>query len=137
MTPAQATLVQDSFAKVVPIADAAAGLFYGRLFALDPATQPLFAKADMAEQGQKLMATRGMVVAGLARPATVVPAAQALAVRHVAYGVTEAQYATVGAALLWTLSQGLGAGFTPEVEAAWAAAYALLSGVMLDAAKAA
>ena len=136
MTPAQVALVQDSFAKVMPIRNAAAGLFYGRLFELDPATKPLFAKADMAEQGQKLMATLGMVVAGLARPETVVPAAQALAKRHVGYGVTEAQYATVGAALLWTLGQGLGDGFTPEVEAAWAAAYTLLSGVMIDAAKA-
>jgi nitric oxide dioxygenase len=136
MTPAQVTLVQDSFAKVVPIKDAAAGLFYGRLFETDPSTKPLFAKADMAEQGQKLMATLAVVVGGLSRPDTVVPAAQALARRHVGYGVTPAQYATVGAALLWTLGQGLGEAFTPEVEAAWTAAYTLLSGVMIEAAQA-
>jgi hemoglobin-like flavoprotein len=88
----------------------------------------------MARQGQKLMATLGMVVAGLDRPETVVPAAQDLARRHAGYGVTAPMYATVGAALLWTLAEGLGEGFTPEVEAAWTAAYTLLSGVMLEAA---
>ena len=134
MTPEQATLVQDSFRLVVPIKDQAAALFYGRLFELDPGTRPLFAGTDMAEQGAKLMATLGFVVTGLKRPAEVVPAAQALAKRHVGYGVKDAQYATVGAALLWTLGQGLGEAFTPEVEAAWTAAYTLLSGVMIEAA---
>ena len=122
MTPDQATLVQDSFRLVVPIKDQAAAMFYGRLFELDPGTRPLFAGTDMAEQGAKLMATLGFVVAGLKRPAEVVPAAQALAKRHIGYGVVEAHYATVGAALLWTLGQGLGEAFTPEVEAAWTAA---------------
>lgn len=134
MTPEQATLVQDSFRLVVPIKDQAAALFYGRLFELDPGTRPLFAGTDMAEQGAKLMATLGFVVAGLKRPAEVVPAAQALAKRHIGYGVVEAHYATVGAALLWTLGQGLGEAFTPEVEAAWTAAYTLLAGVMIAAA---
>lgn len=137
MTPEQVALVQTSFQKVLPIGPQAAALFYGRLFETDPSTPPLFAGKDMKEQGRKLMAALGMVVAGLTRPETVVPAAQALAKRHVGYGVTEAQYATVGAALLWTLGQGLGEGFTPEVEAAWAAAYTLLAGVMTEAAKAA
>jgi hemoglobin-like flavoprotein len=134
MTPDQATLVQDSFRLVVPIKDQAAALFYGRLFELDPSTRALFTSTDMAEQGAKLMATIGFVVAGLKRPAEVVPAAQALAKRHVGYGVKEAHYATVGAALLWTLGQGLGEAFTPEVEAAWTAAYTLLADVMIAAA---
>lgn len=137
MTPGQVALVQASFQQVAPIAPQAAALFYGRLLETDPSTRPLFAGKDMAEQGRKLMATLGFVVAGLSKPETVLPAAEALAVRHTGYGVTEAQYATVGAALLWTLDQGLGAGFTAEVEAAWTAAYTLLAGVMVAAAKAA
>ncbi|RYF62188.1 MAG: hemin receptor, partial [Comamonadaceae bacterium] len=36
MTPHQIELVQSSFAKVVPIADQAAALFYARLFELAP-----------------------------------------------------------------------------------------------------
>jgi hemoglobin-like flavoprotein len=137
MTPEQVALVQASFQQVIPIAQQAAALFYGRLFEIDPSTPPLFAGSDMAEQGKKLMATLGYVVAGLTRPETVVPAAEALAKRHIGYGVTEAQYASVGAALLWTLGQGLGAGFTRETETAWTAAFTLLAGVMIAAAKAA
>jgi truncated hemoglobin YjbI len=46
---------------------------------IDPATRPLFARADMAEQGRKLMAMLATVVSGLSLPEDVVPAAQALA----------------------------------------------------------
>lgn len=135
MTPSQIDLIQDSFRKVVPIADAAAALFYGRLFEIAPEVKPLF-KGDMSVQGAKLMATLGVVVAGLRDLPSIVPAAEALARKHVGYGVTQAHYAPVGAALLWTLEQGLGEAFTPEVKAAWAEAYALLSSVMIRAAEA-
>lgn len=134
MTPEQVDLVQDSFRQVVPIREKAAELFYARLWETDPSTVPLFAKSDMALQGQKLMAALAMVVSSLKQPEKVVPVAQDMARRHLSYGVTRAQYGSVGAALLWTLGQGLGPAFTPEVEAAWAAAYTLLSRVMIDAA---
>jgi nitric oxide dioxygenase len=134
MTPEQVTLVQHSFQAVLPIKDQAAALFYGRLFEIDPTTKPLFAKADMVAQGGKLMAAIALVVNNLANPGAILPVAQEMAKRHVDYGVTQAQYGSVGAALLWTLGQGLGAGFTPQVEAAWTAAYTLLAGVMTQAA---
>jgi nitric oxide dioxygenase len=133
MLPSQVELIQSSFAKVAPISEAAAGLFYGRLFEIAPEVKPLF-KGDMSEQGRKLMATLAVVVKGLSNLDAVVPAAQVLAKRHVAYGVTEAHYAPVGAALLWALEQGLGDAFTPEVKAAWAEAYGLLASVMIAAA---
>jgi nitric oxide dioxygenase len=50
------------------------------------------------------------------------------------YGVRREHYATVGAALLWTLQSGLGEEFTPEVREAWASAYLLLSTTMQEAA---
>ncbi len=133
MTPDQITLVQDSFAKVAPIADDAAALFYGRVFELAPEARALF-KSDLTEQGRKLMQTLGTVVAGLDDLDTVVPIAQAMAVRHVGYGVEAEHYTVVGEALLWTLGQGLGEGFTSEVEEAWATAYGTLATVMIDAA---
>mgnify|MGYP001768358801 CR=1 FL=1 len=74
------------------------------------------------------------VVMGLSRPADVVPAAEALARRHVSYGVTAEQYDSVGAALLWTLEKGLGEAWTKDASEAWTAAYSLLSGVMRRAA---
>jgi nitric oxide dioxygenase len=134
MTPDQISLVQQSFRQVEAIQESAARLFYTRLQEADPSTAPLFAKSDMALQGHKLMAAIALVVNGLNRPEAVIPVAQDMARRHVAYGVTRAHYASVGAALLWTLGQGLGAGFTPEVEAAWTAAYELLSAIMIEAA---
>ncbi len=42
-----------------------------------------------------------------------------------------ADYEPVGAALLWTLERGLGAQWTPELAAAWGAAYAVLSEFMI------
>ncbi|MEW6683638.1 MAG: globin family protein [Nitrospirota bacterium] len=136
MTPEQITLVQSSFKQVAPIADQAAALFYGRLFELDPELKALF-KGDMVEQGKKLMQMISVAVNGLTRLDEIVPAVQQLGKRHVGYGVTPGHYDTVGAALIWTLELGLGKSFTPQVKDAWVAAYTLLSGVMIDAAKAA
>ncbi|WP_431304124.1 globin family protein [Sediminicoccus sp. BL-A-41-H5] len=134
MTPDQIALVQQSFRQVEATQEATAKLFYERLWQVDPSTAPLFARSDMALQGHKLMAAIALMVNGLSRPETVIPAAQDMARRHVAYGVTRAHYASVGAALLRTLRQSLGERFTPEAEAAWTAAYELLSAIMIEAA---
>jgi hemoglobin-like flavoprotein len=133
MTPQQKTLVKESFAKVEPIADQAAALFYQNLFAKDPALKPLF-KGDMQEQGRKLMKMIAAAVNGLDRLDSIVPAVQDLGRRHVAYGVRPEHYDTVGAALLLTLEQGLGAAFTPEAKQAWATVYGVLAKTMKDAA---
>ncbi|MBY0339035.1 MAG: hypothetical protein K2X11_20650 [Acetobacteraceae bacterium] len=127
-------LVQESFPRVAAIAPQAAALFYGRLFEIDPGSRRLFQRSDLDLQGQKLMATLGYLVGMLYRPESLVPAAQHLAQRHVGYGVTLAQYDSVGTALLWTLEQGLGEGFTPELRAAWVEVYSTLAEVMRAAA---
>lgn len=137
MTPEQIRLVQETFAQVVPIQEKAADLFYNRLFETTPDTKPLFAAADMGSQGRKLMGSIAYVVGHLGAPEAILPAVRELARRHVGYGVQTAHYASVGAALLWTLEQGLGPAFTPEVREAWGEAYGLLSGVMIAAASAA
>jgi nitric oxide dioxygenase len=132
ITEHQKRLVQDSFKQVVPIAETAAELFYGRLFELDPSLQSLF-RHDMKEQGRILMQTLSVVVNGLNRLDTIAPAIENLGKRHVQYGVQPQHYETVGAALLWTLAQGLGADFTPDVEAAWTAAYMLVAETAITA----
>jgi hemoglobin-like flavoprotein len=133
MTERQISLVQDSWAAVEPISEAAAALFYGRLFEQAPEVQGLF-RGDMEEQGRKLMTMIGVAVRGLGRIDQIVPAVRNLGVRHAGYGVRDEHYDIVGAALLWTLEQGLGDGFTGEVADAWADAYALLATTMRDAA---
>ncbi|MEM7718588.1 MAG: globin family protein [Pseudomonadota bacterium] len=127
-------LVQKSFAKVAPIADVAADIFYTDLFETAPLVKPMFAGADMSDQGSKLMATIGVVVNGLRDLPKIVPVAEKLAVDHVGFGVQPDHYDAVGASLLRTLEKGLGADFTPEVAKAWGSAYETLSGVMKAAA---
>jgi hemoglobin-like flavoprotein len=134
MTPTEIDLIRASWSSVEPIADTAAGLFYGRLFELDPAIERLFRRTDMAAQRKILMQTLTVVVKSLDKLDQLVPAVQALGRRHAGYGVREEHYATVGAALLWTLQQGLGDSFTPPVRAAWAEAYGILASVMIEAA---
>jgi hemoglobin-like flavoprotein len=131
MTPEQIKLVQDTFAKVGPISGKAAELFYGRLFEIAPQVRAKFPN-DMTEQRKKLMATLAIVVNGLNNLDTILPAASALAKRHVSYGAEAAHYPVVGEALLWTLEQGLGPAWTPEVANAWTGAYTTLSGFMIS-----
>jgi hemoglobin-like flavoprotein len=133
MNNRQKMLVQTTFEQVRPIADEAAALFYRRLFELDPSLRPMF-HGDLREQGRKLMSMIQMVVGSLYRLDKIVPAIQGLGRRHAGYGVRPEHYQTVAAALLWTLEQGLGEAFTPEVKAAWVAAYTLLAEVMQAAA---
>lgn len=133
MTPHTITLVQHSWAQVLPIAPQAAALFYGNLFKLDPTLQPLF-KGDMAAQGQRLMQMIGAAVRQLDDVGALLPVLQGLGRRHAGYGVKTGHYATVGAALLQTLAQGLGSGFSADVEAAWTEVYGVIAGAMTDAA---
>ncbi|WP_425093406.1 globin family protein [Tropicimonas sp. S265A] len=134
MEDKQITLIQESFAKVVPIKDAAAEIFYNDLFETAPEVKPYFANSDMKEQGSKLMATLAVVVNGLRDLDKIVPVAQKLAVDHIKYGVKAEDYDKVGASLLRTLEKGLGDAWTADVKDAWVTAYTTLSGVMKDAA---
>ncbi len=134
MTPEQIALVQQSFKKIVPMKEAAGALFYARLFELDPSLEPMFDKKDLKEQGHDLMEMLATAVNGLSDLPSLLPVVRDLGVRHVDYKVEPEHYRTTGSALLWTLEKGLGEDFTPEVKQAWAAAYTLLSTIMIEAA---
>jgi hemoglobin-like flavoprotein len=135
MSPEQKNLVKSTWAMVVPIADTAAGLFYDRLFAIDTSTRSMFTSTNMTEQRKKLMQALAFVINGLDKTEQLLPTIQNLGRNHVRYGVTDKHYDSVGAALLWTLEQGLKDAWTPKVKEAWVAAYTLVAGVMKDAAK--
>lgn len=136
ITVEQKKLVQETWEKVVPIAETAAELFYGRLFEIDPELKPLFKQTDMKEQKMKLLQMLGMAVKGLDNLEQLLPAVENLGRRHVGYGVQDAHYDTVGDALLWTLEKGLGEDFTPEVLEAWTQTYITLASVMKNATEA-
>jgi len=133
MNDQQIDLVKESWAAVAPIAPTAATLFYDRLFSTAPGVRPLFPD-DITEQKTKLMEMITTVVDGLDRPQTIAGEIEDLGRRHAAYGARTEHYDVVADCLLWTLAQGLGEDFTPEVRAAWTAAYALLATTMIAAA---
>jgi len=133
LTEEQIRLIRASWQRVLPIKGQAAGLFYGRLFELDPSVKHLF-KGKLDYQGDKLMTTLNVVVNSLENLNEIEAMLQAMAKRHIIYGVEAAHFETVGAALLWVLEQGLGEYFTDEVEEAWTVAYGLIATTMKEAA---
>lgn len=133
MTPEQKQLVKESWAKVLPIQETAAELFYGRLFDEYPEVKPYF-KGDMKEQGRKLMAMLNTAVSGLDNLEALIEPLKASGKAHKDYGVKAEDYDKVGASFLWTLEQGLGDAFTPEVKDAWTVTYTTVAKVMIDGA---
>jgi nitric oxide dioxygenase len=132
----QITLVQSSFDLVRPIADAAGMLFYERVFALAPEARALFGD-DIQAQARRTMGAVATAVDGLCRLDELVPFLMRLGARHVRYGVEEEHFDVVGAALLWTLEQGLGDAFTPDVRSAWEVAFGVIADTMLRGMRAA
>jgi nitric oxide dioxygenase len=135
MNPQQIQLVQSSFARLAPVQQELAALFYARLFELDPGLRAMFT-GDPAEQRTRLMAALRTVVAGLDKPEAIKPALWELGRRHARYGVQVEHYVTVGEALFWSLEQMLGETFGIETRRAWAAAYSLIAWTMVAAAEA-
>jgi hemoglobin-like flavoprotein len=131
MTPEQGRIVQVTWRSVLPVGDTFAELFYGRLFALDARLRRLF-RHDMLEQGRNLTAMLTVASANLAKPERIRLALAQLGRRHAAYGVNLGDFANFENALLFALEHALIDVFTPEVKAAWRAAYAFLSSAMLE-----
>jgi hemoglobin-like flavoprotein len=129
LTADDIALVRTSFARVLPIKDIAADLFYDRLFEVAPQVRALFPD-DLREQKQKLMAMIGTAVGALGDLDALVPKVKALGARHTDYGAKAAHYDVVGQALLWTLAGGLGESFTPDVRDAWTKVYGVLAATM-------
>ena len=130
ITPSQVLLVQSSFEHVLPIADVAGLLFYERIFTLALEARALFGD-DIALQASRTMAAVKTAVDGLDDIEQVAPFLVRLGARHVRYGVVPEHFDLVGEAFLWTLEQGLGDAFTPEVHEAWVAAFGVIARAML------
>ncbi|WCS25767.1 methyl-accepting chemotaxis protein [Methylobacterium sp. NMS14P] len=129
VSAAQVALVRGSFETVQALGDAVADLFYGRLFDIAPQIRALFPD-DLAAQKRKLVAMLALAVSNLDKPEALVATVRDLGDRHVGYGALQAHYEPVGAALVWTLEQGLGPDFTPEIREAWVETYRVIAGLM-------
>ena len=132
LTEKQVELIQDSWSKVIPIQHLASGIFYTKLFSIDPSLREFFPES-MDEQKKKLMTTLNVAVGGLKDIERLIPVLQKLAMRHINYGVVNEHFPTVGTALLHTLETGLGDAYTEEVATAWTTLYGIITHVMVSA----
>ena len=133
MNQAMLTQVQQSWQRVIPMGKDAGKLFYQHLFSADPGLRALF-KGDMEQQAAKLVQMIDVAVSKLNDLTVLLPVLENLGKRHGSYGVLPAHYQVVGAALLLTLAQGLGDGWTPEVHAAWEHTYGFIAAAMIGGA---
>ena len=131
MTPDQIRLVQASFARAKAGSTDLAAHFYRRLFEIDPALRQLF-RGDLHQQGERLLQMLGAAVGLLGRPETLFPVLHSLGTRHAGYGVQPAHYDSVGRAMLDTLAEVLGTGFTRELHAAWSRLLTIVRQEMLQ-----
>jgi len=130
-TDREIEVVRETWAKASADPDAAATLFYGKLFEAAPGVKPLFT-ADMKEQGRKLMQMIGIAVNNMENIEQIVPALIELGERHDKYGAEDDHYPVVGEVLIDTLRTALGDEFTEEADLAWARTYAAVASVMLS-----
>ena len=129
--------LETSFDLVAPRGDELVDRFYERLFETAPAVQPLFAGADMRAQKRMLLGALVLLRRSLRDLDAIVPKLRALGARHVAYGARPEHYPVVGEVLIAAMAEVAGAGWRPEYEVAWAAAFGVVAGAMLDGAEAA
>jgi nitric oxide dioxygenase len=131
ITNEQIALVQSSYDTLRPSSAVVGRLLYERIFTLAPGTRELFDE-DITPQARRLMSAVTLAVDGLERLDELAPYLVKLGARHHGYGVTVDHFAVVAEALMWTLEQGLGEAFTPDVAAAWLAAWDVVAGAMME-----
>ncbi|MEM7693156.1 MAG: globin domain-containing protein [Pseudomonadota bacterium] len=130
LSPVDITLVRSTRTALAKDSAAIAALFYGKLFAANPAVRPMFPH-DMQDQGRKLMATLAVAVDSLENWDRLAPVLAALARRHLGYGVEPFHYAAVSAAFLDTLED---AGVDDATRKAWQRTMSALTGYMIEVA---
>ncbi|AKF03610.1 globin domain-containing protein [Sandaracinus amylolyticus] len=124
-------LLRSSFELVLEREPALTARFYEILFERYPQARPLFARNARKQQEEMLARALAAVVDRLEDAPWLVETLGAMGAKHVDYGVTEEMYGWVGDALLRTLAEVAGDAWTPELEAAWAAAYGAIRDLML------
>ena len=107
-------------------------VFYSKLFSYNNGLRKMFPH-NMDQQYRKLIDMISTIIARLDKLDELTNEISDMARRHVKYGVRPAHYKLVGNALLWTLKQGLGKDWTPNLETAWTKCYTLLSETMISA----
>jgi len=123
--------LETSFDLIAPRGDELMDHFYAGLFAAAPAVKPLFAGTDLRRQKSMLLAALVLLRKSLRDLDAVVPTLHGLGARHVAYGARPEHYPVVGQVLIASMAEVAGDAWRPEYEAAWGAAFAVVTDAML------
>jgi hemoglobin-like flavoprotein len=126
--------LETSFDLIAPRGEELMDTFYRRLFAAAPGVEPLFSGTDMSRQKTKLLATLVLLRKSLRNLNALVPKLRELGRRHGAYGAQAEHYPVVGAALIASMAELAGSAWRPEYERAWADAFEVVAGAMIDGA---
>lgn len=124
--------IKDNFALVAVHGETVAKYFYDDLFERAPELRELFT-SDLGQQQQKLLTALSDIVAAVDDPDTLVPYLRRLGAYHGSRGISPENYPIVGASLIATLRYFSGDAWSEEVEADWAAAYGVVTEVMVGA----
>jgi len=128
------TSLEESFDLVAPRGDELMDEFYARLFATAPSVRVLFPR-DMTTQKKMLLSALVLLRKSLRNLDEIVPALRTLGARHVAYGAKPEHYPVVGSVLLESMAAIAGDAWTPAYQRAWAAAFDVVAGTMLEGAR--
>jgi NAD(P)H-flavin reductase/hemoglobin-like flavoprotein len=126
--------LKHSWEQVAKSGDEVPLYFYSHLFLSHPELREMF-PVSMAAQRDKLVTALGQVVSNVDQLDRVVGVLQQLGRDHRKFSVVPEHYNAVGASLLATLKQFLGAAWTEELAADWAAAYGVIARTMVEAAE--
>ena len=126
--------LETSFDLIAPHGDELMDEFYSRLFEAAPGVRPLFPD-DMRKQKAMLLGALVLVRNSLRDLDRLVPKLHALGARHVGYGAKPEFYPLVGSVLIDAMAAVAGPVWTPQIEQAWAAAYAVVAGAMIEGAE--
>lgn len=133
MTKEQISLVKKTwgiFREIDPVL--VGDVFYSKLFFDMPRLKNLF-HVSKEDQAKKLVEMLTVIVGRLDNLEGFTEEIKQLAIRHVQYEVKVHHYKAIGAALLWTLQQGLGRDWNQEVKEAWSTCFQILSTTMINA----
>jgi hemoglobin-like flavoprotein len=132
--PLNLTALETSFDLIAPRGDELVDTFYARLFAAAPAVRPLFARTDLRRQKTMLLGALVLLRKSLRDLDAIVPTLRDMGARHVAYGAEAAHYPVVGQVLIASMAEIAGDAWRAEYEHAWAEAFDIVAGAMLDGA---
>ncbi len=127
-------LIKESWTVVEPVADKVAGYFYARLFIENPEVRDMFPPYMDVQRG-RLLGAIVRIVQGIDRPEFLANFLEQLGRDHRKFGAKPAHYEAVGRALVSALKRYAGEAWTPQVEAAWVAAYSVAAQTMIEASR--